>query len=134
MLSRHDECSHGTANALTAPRMLHGTANVPANAPANAPANTPARASASASRALTNAHRPEAFVIPTQGEATLIGLLWIDTPSSKDRKAAPVPQKISNVGILNAAVRSVRDTDTSTVLYTGATTQPLTDVYVSVDS
>ncbi|KAH8144460.1 uncharacterized protein LAJ45_11559 [Morchella importuna] len=79
MLSRQDEYSHGTANALTVRRMVswhrecsHGTANAPANALANVPANAPARASTSAPRALTNAHRAEAFVIPTQGEATLI--------------------------------------------------------------
>jgi hypothetical protein len=86
MLSWHGEFSHATANA---------PANTPPNATSNAPMNSHANAHpsapASAPRLFTNAHRAEAFVIPTQGEATLTVPLCIDTPSSKDRKA-PVPQ------------------------------------------
>jgi hypothetical protein len=78
MLSCHGEYSHGTENAPTnthanaptnAPVNAH--TNATANAPANAYMNAPLSAPVSAPRALINAHRAEAFVIPTQGEATL---------------------------------------------------------------
>jgi hypothetical protein len=70
ILSRYGEFSHGTVNA---------PANVPANARVNAPVNAPTNAQqnahpsvpVSAPRALTNAHRAEAFIIPTQVEAAL---------------------------------------------------------------
>jgi hypothetical protein len=70
ILSQYGEFSHGTVNA---------PANVPANGHVNAPANAPTNAQesahlsvpASTPRALTNAHRAEAFVIPTQVEAVL---------------------------------------------------------------
>jgi hypothetical protein len=66
MLSRHGDFSHGMVNAPT---------NAPTNAPANAQMNTHANAHVNAHlstpRALTNAYRAEAFVIPTEGEATL---------------------------------------------------------------
>jgi hypothetical protein len=70
MLSQHGGFSHGTANAhASAP------ANIPANATAKAPANAHGNAHANAHPSipsiLTNAHRVEAFVIPTQSEATL---------------------------------------------------------------
>jgi hypothetical protein len=70
ILSLYGELSHGTVNA---------PANVPVNAHAHAPANAPTNAQENAHpsvpvsppRALTNAHRAEAFVIPTQVEAAL---------------------------------------------------------------
>jgi hypothetical protein len=61
-------------NALTARRMLsqHGKfSHVTANAHANAAANALASAPVSGFTSLTNAHRVEALVIPTQGEAIL---------------------------------------------------------------
>ncbi|RPB15994.1 hypothetical protein P167DRAFT_570716 [Morchella conica CCBAS932] len=101
MLSRHDECSHGTANALTAPRMLPRM--LPQTLPRTLPRGLP-RVLPEHSPMLTELRHSS---YPLKVRQPSFGLLWIDTPSSKDRKAAPVPQKISKVGILNAAVRSV---------------------------
>ncbi|RPB12628.1 hypothetical protein P167DRAFT_573999 [Morchella conica CCBAS932] len=84
MLSRHGECSHGTANTLTAPRKLPRT--LPRMLPRTLPRGLP--------RVLPE-HSP------------MLTELRHSSYPLKDRKAAPVPQKISNVGILNAAVRSV---------------------------
>ncbi|RPB06846.1 hypothetical protein P167DRAFT_579947 [Morchella conica CCBAS932] len=101
MFSRYDECSHRTANALTAPRLF------PRMLPRTLPRTLPRgllRVLPEHSLMLTELRHSS---YPLKVRQPSFGLLWIDTPSSKDRKAAPVPQKISNVGILNAAVRSV---------------------------
>jgi hypothetical protein len=65
-------------NSLTARGMLSWQGELShctANAPASAHASAQMSAHASAPRVLTNAHRAEAFFIPTQGEATLTLLL-----------------------------------------------------------
>ncbi|KAH8149077.1 uncharacterized protein LAJ45_06616 [Morchella importuna] len=114
MLSRHDE-------ALTARRMLSRHSRMLRDAPAMLPRMLPRMRMlprtlptnvSEGSREVLPEHSPMLTELrhssyPLKVRQPSFGLLWIDTPSSKDRKAAPVPQKISNVGILNAAVRSV---------------------------
>ncbi|KAH8144408.1 uncharacterized protein LAJ45_11608 [Morchella importuna] len=66
MLLQHDDFSHGTANAP-----VNAIADASAKAAASASVSASASASASAFRVLVDAHRAEAFIILTQGEATL---------------------------------------------------------------
>jgi hypothetical protein len=111
-----DECSHSTANLLTALRMP--TRMLPRMLPRMLRRMLLRMLRRMPTRMITQMLLrvlPEHLPMPTELRHSsyplkvrqpLLCPLCIDTPSSKDRKI-PVPQMISKVGILDAAVRSV---------------------------